>query len=223
MSHTARISSSTKLLAALSTIVAINAQLTGCADKKMAPPVAPKDGQSGGTQQTSTTSTEAIPGAPLGNPCLLQPAFLEKALAPVLGAITVTPEHRTAESDDEKCRYLIDGADAVIDLYSHRYRDGRELGQGVYNVDRRYGGYTPAEVYSSTVTAFQDVGEAAGDPGPVATYPNIAGGMVTDSNNAMVLAGTGNYWFTFDLSGGPYPAVINDAFVQIGDALSRFQ
>ena len=219
MSDNARISNPTKVLAALSITAAIIVQLTGCG----ADDTAPTDDRIEGTAAPSPPPTsETIPAAPLGNPCVLQPGVLQDALAPVLGPITVTPEQRVANSADDVCRYLIRGKGGTVDLYSQRYSDGRYLTSGVYDVERDFGGYTPTEVYSSTITAIRDVGGAAGGYDSVAEYPNIAGGMVTDSNNEMVLAGTGEYWFQVLLSGGPYPPAINDAFVQIGNALAAF-
>lgn len=137
-----------------------------------------------------------------------------------MGRITVSPEPRDANSSDEMCRYLIEETGNAIDMHSYRYTDGRYSELGVYDVNRRYGGYAPAEVYSSTITAYRDVGAAeGGDYTRVAEYPDIAGGMVTDSSHDMTLAGKGPYWFNVGISGDAYPG-INDAFVKIGKRLA---
>lgn len=173
------------------------------------------------TSKPSPAAADEIPPAPLGDPCVLDADFLNRTLAPFVGQTSVTKAARTADSSKDVCRYNLGGTGGgTFYLYSQRYRDGRFVTSGVYDVERKFGGYTPSQVYESSIVAIRDVGSRAGAGSGVAEFPDIGGGMVTDSNNEMVLAGTGDYWFQASVSGGPYHPSINDAFVNIGRVLA---
>jgi len=92
--------------------------------------------------------------------------------------------------------------------------------QGIYDVGREYGGDTPEEVYSSSVIMIRDVGAAAGWGEGLGEYPDVAGGLVTDEWNSLVLAGDTGYWYEAYIVGVTGSAAYGDTLLTLGQLLA---
>lgn len=181
------------------------------------------------TQQTTTGGTPQIPVTKTRptSPTWPTPEAVQAVLKPWLGPGTVTVDMENS-SDEQRIYILPPGSfragaedDPNVSIGAYRYADDRRFTSGIYDVERQFGGVTPAEVYASSVVMIRDVGAAAGWGEGLREYPEGAGGTVTNEMNKAVVAGSKDYWYEVDITGVKGDAEFDDALVGLGRLLTQ--
>jgi len=179
-----------------------------------------------GNAPSDTPQTEA-PDVASSSPMWPTPEALQATLKPWLSRGTVTVDWENS-TDEQRFYVLPPGSfraaetdDAEVSVAAYRYADNRQFRSGVYDVEREYGGSSPEEVYSSAVVMIRDVGAATGWEDGLGEYPDVAGGMVTDEWNELIVAGDKDYWYEVSITGVTGNAEFNDALVGIGRLLAE--
>lgn len=201
------------LLVALASAVACDRN-SDTAESSAAPSVASSSPTAQSSSRVHDSST-----------CILSPQELGGLVAPLYsGPVTIYIDHFGVGYEDSRCHYLLDGssAGAGFEITAQRYSDNVVFTVSSKDFEFEYGGSSPQQVLTSATAALQ--GEVAQSPGSegFASYPDVGAGMVTNRRNELVLAGTGDYWYTGSVSGVSLSPSQpnNDMLVAIGTAMA---
>jgi len=116
----------------------------------------------------------------------------------------------------------VSGTDhSAVRMRWYSYASNQIVGSGTLDVDREFGGSTPAAVFGSAGIAMRDVGMAGGSADTTIRYPEIGGGAVSDGLGGFVLAGNQGYWYDVQIVGIKQDPAYNDSMVSLARTLSE--
>jgi hypothetical protein len=163
----------------------------------------------------SETSTESTISAPVLPSCL-DVNEVQRLVAAAFDGDSVSKK-RSAEATE--CDYSI-GSGSSLYITAYAYSQNEVMSIGIYNTDRKYGGTSPAEVYSTALNALTDVSGQAPYDDSVEAHPEIGAGLVISGADG-VLAGSGDYWYNFGFGGvKSNTAKYGPVITEIGKALA---
>ena len=173
-----------------------------------------------------------------GAPCVLKAEEVQAAMAqwlPAGGVTIVTGEGSGAVAGG--CDFNVpdgsftakgngmtnvSGTDhSAVRMRWYSYASNQIVGSGTLDVDREFGGSTPAAVFGSAGIAMRDVGMAGGSADTTIRYPEIGGGAVSDGLGGFVLAGNQGYWYDVQIVGIKQDPAYNDSMVSLARTLSE--
>lgn len=194
----------------------------------------PNVGDSSGVRSTQATTTSVSPTAsPQTAACPISTAELRTALgAAIPSGIPSIDADYTGDNPSgygSICTFTLPAGTFALDgstdakqllIETVPYRANVEKNVGVFDVERNYGGSTPAAVYESSYVAIRDTDAATSYGQPTQQYPGIGGGLVCDGLGTVVLAGTGDSWFEIRIQYGKGDPSYADPLVSVGRAIA---